>query len=78
MPLTSVISNEIRESVVFLTMHFLGCYAADHSLLEFKLIDQLQDHLRECENFWIATLLINQRSLRMILHNIRIIIYACM
>ena len=43
--------------------HFLYFHGADHSLLKFKLIDQRHGSLWECENFWIRTLLTNQRGL---------------
>ena len=43
--------------------HFLDCHGADHSSLKFMLIDQRHHTLRECENFWIGTLLTNQGGL---------------
>ena len=43
--------------------HFLDCHGADNSSLKFMLIDQRHHTLRECENFWIGTLLTNQGGL---------------
>ena len=38
---------------------FLDCHGADHSLLKFMLIDRRLDKLRECDNFWIGSLITN-------------------
>ena len=43
--------------------HFLDCHGDDHSLLKFILIDRRPDKLRECENFWIGSLITNLKGL---------------
>ena len=43
--------------------YFLDCHGADHSLLKFMLIDRRLDKLRECENFWIGSLITNLKGL---------------
>ena len=43
--------------------HFLDCHGAEHSSLKFILIDQNLDKLRQCENFWIGSLITNLRGL---------------
>ena len=43
--------------------HFTDVHGGEHSNLKFMLIDNNNDDLRKCENFWIGTLLTNLRVL---------------
>ena len=43
--------------------HFIDSHGSDHSALKFMFIDQHHRNVRQRENFWIGTLIINLRGL---------------
>ena len=48
-----------RRKTCGIVNHFIDKYDNNFSSLKFFLIDQNNENLRKCENFWIGTLLTN-------------------